>query len=131
MSSLLDPAPAVLAFLFVKRFVFVEAVTLVALARVLFGRGPARLAAALSVLLGGAATLAVFAPALGFAGGAWFGPVARALNLWNGMAVPLVVSAPLVISAVLPGTERSRAVDAAHFVLLAGLLVLWAATWVA
>ena len=46
-----EPSPLLLALIFVRTFVYLEVLALLALARGLIARGPARLAALLALLL--------------------------------------------------------------------------------
>ncbi|MGR3270701.1 hypothetical protein DU478_09485 [Thalassococcus profundi] len=124
MSPLLDPSPLLLAFLFAKKFVFGEAILLLALLRVVLSHGLSRMAAALAALCAAAITVTVFAPALGVSGAAWYPAAARAVSFNGGMAALVLLSALFWLSAALPG-RRARWIDTVHGLLLLGLLGLW------
>ena len=123
MSSFFEPDPVVLAFFFVKKFVWLEVLALLAALRVIMARGPARIAGvmALALCLAGIAT--VFAPALG-ASGPIYARAAQSMALGGGMVALLAPSVPLAASAVMRG-RRWWGLDALHVVLLAGLLGVW------
>ncbi|MHA6345194.1 hypothetical protein [Roseivivax sp. CAU 1761] len=127
MTSLLEPSWPILPLLFAKRFLYVEALALLALIRVFTARGPSRLVAGLTALAALAATAGIFAPAFKLAAGAWYGPVAKVLNAGGGMAVPLALSALFALSMLLPG-RRIGLIDVLHLAMFAGLTGLWLAT---
>ena len=127
MNSLLEPSWTVLTLLFAKRFLYIEALFVLACLRVWTSRGAARWGAALAALAAALAIAGVFAPALKLTAGAWYGPVARVLNAGGGLAVPIAISVLLAATAFLPGRRR-RWIDGAHALLALALFALWLAT---
>ncbi|MWD28854.1 hypothetical protein E0K89_015340 [Aquicoccus sp. SCR17] len=125
MQSLLEPPPEVLAFLVLKKFVYLEALVVLALVRSVAAHGAARLAAIAALLIAAVGVAAQLGPSVL---GLYQGPVYRSsLALGNagaGLALPLLASLPLWLSAVLPG-RRWPLIDGLHAVLFAALLLLW------
>lgn len=125
MDSFLQPPPEVVAFLALKKFVYLEVVVLLALMRSLAARGAARWTALLALVIAAVGIAAQFGPAVT---GLYSGPVYRAsataVNAGTGLALPLAASAALALSAVVPG-RRWWGIDAVHALLVAALLVLW------
>ena len=122
-----EPSPLLLALIFVRTFVYLEVLALLALARGLIARGPARLAALLALLLALAGLALAFAPALNLNQGPVFAMASQAMTRGQGLPALLLASAPLLVSAVLPG-RRAAWIDALHVILIGTLLGLWAAT---
>jgi hypothetical protein len=124
MIALPDPDPAVLAFLVLRRFVFLALLAPLALVRALAGgpvaRWPALVACALA--FGGLAT--AFAPAFGATDSAAYRHAARLMAGGGGMAALLVPSLLLAISAFMPDA-RWKWIDGLHAALLFSLLGLW------
>ncbi|SLN38713.1 hypothetical protein ROJ8625_01791 [Roseivivax jejudonensis] len=130
MSPLLQTSWPVASLFLAQKFVLPEAVLVLALLRVVFGRGLARVLALLAALLAAAITLTVFAPALGLAGTGLYRWAARSLTLGGGLGLPLTASALLVLSAIAPGV-RARWIDVLHGLLILVLLGLWLAAQIA
>ena len=127
MGGFLEPSGPLIAFLFVKRFVYIELLLVLALLRVVLARGPARLVALIVAVLAAAATLTVFAPMLGLTSSDWYLVGAQALNAGAGLRAPLALSALLFLSGALPARPRHW-IDVAHVVLLLAFLGLWGLT---
>ncbi|SNR58419.1 hypothetical protein [Puniceibacterium sediminis] len=125
--SLFEPNPTLIALIFVKRFVFLELLLVLALVRSAAGRGPSRLLALAVLLLCAAAILTTFAPALGLTTHPWYGPAARMLAQGQGLTVPLTLSAVFFVSAFLP-VRRLWLLDWLNGALVLGLLGLWIVT---
>ncbi|MGH1412196.1 MAG: hypothetical protein ACRBB0_01810 [Pelagimonas sp.] len=119
-----EPSPVLLAFIFYKKFVFLELLAVLALIRVLVGPGIARWPALFALLmsLGGIAT--IFAPAAGIAQGDLYVSAAQFMAEGGGMAALLVPSALFLICTMTP-RARWRWLDVLHIALLAILLGLW------
>lgn len=124
MNSLLQPDPVLLGFLFFKKFIYLEVLALLALIRVIAGRGLARWPALMTLVLclGGIAT--VFAPALGLNEGPLYVTAAQMMAGGGGMAPLLVPSAIFLICSITP-RARWRIIDVLHLLMLAGLLLVW------
>jgi hypothetical protein len=124
MSFPFQPDPVILFFLFAKKFVYLEVLTILTLLRVVLGRGLARwpALAALTLALGGVAT--VFAPAAGLNAGPLYVSAAQLMAGNGGISALLVPSALFFISTITPGA-RGRWIDVLHGAMLIGLLGLW------
>ncbi|MGY3439595.1 MULTISPECIES: hypothetical protein [unclassified Marinovum] len=125
MSAFLQPSPAVLALLGLQSFFYLPLLALLCACRAGAGHGPARLLAALSLLLALTGMAAHFGPA---ALKLYTGPLPQLASTLTktggGMALPLIASVPLLASAFVRG-RNWRWVDLAHYVLIAVLLGLW------
>lgn len=124
MDSLFQPPPEVLAFLFVKKFVYLEILAVLALIRVIVGRGIARWPALVTLLLAAGGILTTFAPALGWNSGALYASSAQYMAGQGGMAALLVPSTIFLICSITP-RARWRIIDWFHLAMLACLLALW------
>lgn len=125
--TLFEPSPVLLAFVFVQRFVFFEVLALLALLRLIVGRGLSRLPALVTLVLCLAAILTAFAPALNLQGQPHYPPAARLLALGGGTVLPVVTSAVFATSLLL-SARRWRWIDILHLLGLAAFLGLWAFT---
>ena len=125
--SFFEPSPTLIALIFVKRFVFFEALILLALLRGIFGSGPSRGVALLCCGLCAVAILTTVAPALNITAQAWYRPAAQALALGQGMALPLALSALFLASATVRD-RRLWLLDWLNGALVLALLGLWIAS---
>lgn len=122
-----EPSPVLLSFLFVQRFVFFELLALLALVRLIVGRGSARLPALLTLALCLAAILTSFAPALNLREHGFYPAAARWLAWGGGTALPLVASA-IFATGLLMSWRRWRWIDRLHLLALTAFLGLWLIT---
>ncbi|WP_439119963.1 hypothetical protein [Marivita sp.] len=125
--SFFEPSPVLVAFIFVQRFVFFEVLGLLALLRMIAGRGKARVPAAIALIISSAAIFASFAPALNLQSLPLYADIARVQASGGGMILPLVASAIFALSLVLP-QRRWRWIDVLHIVGVLAFLGLWLAT---
>lgn len=125
--SFFEPSPVLLAFIFVQRFVFFEVLGLLAVLRMIAGRGMARVPAAIALIISSAAIFASFAPALNLQSLPLYADIARVQASRGGMILPLVASAIFALSLVLP-QRRWRWIDVLHIVGVLAFLGLWLAT---
>ncbi|MBO6884049.1 MAG: hypothetical protein JJ869_10775 [Marivita sp.] len=125
--SFFEPSPILLAFIFVQRFVFFEVLGLIALLRLIVGRGIARVPALLTLLISLAAIFATFAPVLNLQSLPLYADIARLMASGGGMVLPLVASAVFATSLVLP-QRHWRWIDPVHVVGMLAFLGLWVAT---
>ncbi|KAA9005606.1 hypothetical protein [Histidinibacterium aquaticum] len=125
MDGFLQPDPVILAFIAAKQGIYLLCLLPLALIRSFVASGGARWAAIAALVL---CLLGLAARYLPEVVGAWQGPLVAAASFWRnlggGLAMNLVASAALILSAVLPG-RRWWALDVLHGLLLAGLLGLW------
>ena len=119
-----EPDPVLLFFLAYKKLVHLEVLALLALLRVIVGRGIARWPALVAFVMAAGGVATTFAPALGMNDGALYGAAARMMAEGGGMAALLVPSAVFLVSSILP-RARWRWIDWLHGGLLALLLGLW------
>lgn len=125
--SFFEPSPVLLAFIFVQRFVFFEVLGLMALLRLIVGRGIARIPALFTMLICAVAIFATFAPALNLQSMPLYADVARVMASGGGVVLPLVASAVFALSLLLP-QRRWRWIDLVHGVGMLAFLGLWVAT---
>lgn len=119
-----EPSPVLLAFIFYKKFIFLEALVVIALLRVIGGRGIARWPALAAFLLAAGGVATVFAPAAGVASGPLYVAAAQAMAEGGGMAALLVPSVMFLVSSLTP-SARWRWIDIVHILLLLTLVGLW------
>lgn len=124
MSSFFQPDPVVLFFLFAKKFIYLEALAVLAAIRLIKGRGLSRwpALAAFTLAIGGVVT--VFAPAAGLNDGAVYASAARAMAGQGGITALLVPSTLFLVSSITPGALW-RWIDVVHGIMLIALLGLW------
>ena len=127
MPSFMEPNYPVLVFLFAKKFLFFQAVFLLAVLRVFMARNWSQALSLVTVLMAGWLCIHLLGPGLG-AYNLPFAPQTYAvINAMNGMAAPLAISALFCLSGMVP-TPKWRLVDWLHLLALVGLLGLWGAT---
>lgn len=124
MNTLFQPPPEVMAFLFLKKFVYLEGLALLALLRVIVGGGIARWPALVALIFSLAGIATTFAPALGWTNSPFYASAAQIMAVKGGMAALLVASTAFLTSSFTPNA-RWRVLDAAHILLLAALVGLW------
>lgn len=122
--TLPQPDPMLLAFLSVKKFAYLEALAVLALARIFVGQGLSRWMAGFALLIALAGSLTVFAPMLGLAQGAAYAFGARALTFGQGMSVLMLASGFMLLSAILP-VARWRLLDVLHLAMIVGIWGFW------
>jgi hypothetical protein len=125
MNALFEPNPILLAFLALKTTIYLPALLVLALLRAMIAKGPARIFAIIAIavaVLGIAARFAL--PLLGLSGGTLSQIAYSIANAGGGMVIALAASAPLALSAVLPG-RRWLFLDALHGLLVSALFLLW------
>ena len=125
--SFFEPSPVLLAFIFVQRFVYFEVLGILALLRLIAGRGWARLPAFLTLALCVAFVFATFAPALNLQDSAVYLAVAPFLAYQGGVILPLLTSAIFATSFGIR-TRRARWIDWVHVMGVLAFLGLWLAT---
>jgi hypothetical protein len=124
MNSFFQPPPEVIAFLFIKKFVYLEILAGLALLRVIIGRGLARWPALVTLFMATGGIATTFAPAFGLNEGTLYVKAAQFMAEGGGMSALLVPSAVFLICSITP-RARWRWIDALHLVMLAGLIGLW------
>ncbi|GAA4224906.1 putative membrane protein [Sagittula marina] len=124
MESFFQPPPEVVAFLFIKKFVYLELLACLALIRVIVGRGIARWPALVTLLMAAAGIFTTFAPALNLAQGPIYTSLAQFMAGGGGMSALLVPSVVFLISSITP-RARWRVIDWIHILMMAALVGLW------
>ncbi|MCE0504519.1 hypothetical protein LR948_04080 [Roseivivax sp. GX 12232] len=127
MENAFSPDPLLLTLIFVKRFVFLEVLLVLAVLRFALAEGAARLVALGVALLCALFILVSFAPALGLQGLPFYGELSRLMAAGQGLRLLFGLSALFFLSALLPSRARGW-IDLAHMALLTGFLGLWAAS---
>jgi len=127
MQSFFEPNYTVLTFFFVKKFVYLELLAVLALIRLFVGAGWSRLPAlaALVIALAGLAT--IFAPAVQMGHGPIYVSASRMMIHGAGMTA-LVVPSAVFLTAMACPARRARWVDWLHVAMIVGLVGLWIAT---
>ena len=127
MPSFMEPNYPVLVFLFAKKFLFFQAVFLLAVLRVFMARNWSQALSLVTALLAGWLCIHLLGPGLGVYNLPFAPQTYGVINAMNGMAAPLAISALFGLSGVVP-TPKWRLVDWLHLLALVGLLGLWGAT---
>lgn len=128
MQSLFEPPPEVVAFLFVKKFAYLQIIAVLALVRSLIARSLARWLAVFSLLIALTGLAAIYGPAvMNITSGPLFLQAANIANAAQGLGILFAASAPLALSGMAPG-RRWWGIDVIHFLSFAGLFYLWWAT---
>lgn len=123
-----QPDPLLVNFILLKEFIYLPVLAVLALVRVLSARSAARWAGALALVLAVLGAVAQLGPSLaGMQGGQAMRLAIQLGDLGGGAALPLLASAPMLVSATLPGT-RWRWIDALHILLLGALVGMWVLT---
>lgn len=123
--SFLQPPPEVIAFLTLKKFIYIELIAILAILRIFTAASLSRAMAVVCLavcLIGIGANFLPLVPSMNT------GPLAveaqYLTGLLTGMFLPMLASLTFAITAVLPGARLQR-LDALHGVFLAILLGLW------
>lgn len=124
MNFLPEPSPVLLFFIFYKKFIFLEALAVLAFLRLVIGPGLVRWPALIAFLLSLGGVVTVFAPAAGLNSGPLYVSAARMMAEGGGMAALLVPAVFFAICGITP-RARWRWLDVVFAVLLAVLLGLW------
>lgn len=122
-----EPSPILFAFIFVQRFVFFEVLGVLALLRLIVGRGWARVPAFAACVICALFVFVTFAPALNLHVSALYLAAAPILVAQGGVLLPLLTSL-LFASGMLFPERRWRWIDVANIVALLAFLALWLAT---
>ena len=126
--SFFEPNYTVLAFLFIKKFVFLEIIAVLALLRLGLGPGSARITGLVALILALAGIATIFGPALGWTTGPVYAAAARGMNHGSGMTA-LQIPAIVLIAGALHRTRRGVWIEALAALFTVGLFGLWIATW--
>jgi hypothetical protein len=122
--SWFEPAPELLAFIFIKKFIYLELLAVLAALRLILGEGIARYPAAITLVLALAGCFTVFAPLMGWHESAFYAQATRIMAEGGGMAALLVPTTIFAICGVTP-RARWRWIDVVHGLMVIGILGLW------
>ena len=122
-----EPSPVLIAFIFIQRFVFFEVLALLALLRLIVGRGPSRWPALATLLICAVAIFATFAPALNLQSVPFYPDAAQLLALGGGTVLPLITSGVFATSFLF-SSRRWRWIDIVHLLGVTAFVGLWIAT---
>lgn len=122
-----QPSGVVISFFFIKKFIFLEILTFLSLARVVLGQGWVRLPAALSFVLCLLGLLTIFAPLLNLATISGIAEMSQ-IMLWGSGMVYLLAPALLLIGTGLSRSRPAPWIELLGFLATAGLIGLWIAT---
>ncbi|SHH79509.1 hypothetical protein SAMN05443551_3115 [Marivita hallyeonensis] len=125
--SFFEPSPVLLALIFVQRLVYFEVLALLALLRLIVGRGAARLPAFLTLTICAVAIFTTFAPALNLQSVPFYGDAARLLATGGGAALPLATSGVFALCFLFQ-QRRWRWIDLLHLLGVLAFVGLWAIT---
>jgi hypothetical protein len=120
-----EPDYTLMSLLIARRFIFPEALLLVALLRLALGQGWVRLPAAVATILSAAIVATVFAPALGYGTSPAYAAAARAVQ--SGGLLVLLTPAALLLAGAVSRTRPCPWVE----IIVAGLTILFVGLWVA
>ncbi len=126
--SFFEPNYTVLAFLFIKKFLFLEVIAVLALLRLALGPGVARVSGGVALVLALAGIATIFAPAVGLNSGAVYAAAAQSMNHGAGMTALLVPAGVLIVGAITRN-RRGGWVEVLAALSTVGLIGLWIATW--
>ena len=127
-SSFFEPSPNVLLFLMVKKFVYLEALLLLAGIKAALHTGASRYLSFITIGICAAGIAAHFViPYFQIYQQPWAGIAQFLIRTWDGMFTPLLASY-VFLNTMMQKPGRVMVIDAAHMVLIIGLLGLWIST---
>ncbi|SPF80505.1 hypothetical protein [Pseudoprimorskyibacter insulae] len=123
----LEPNYTVLSFFFIKKFLFLQAIAVLALARLALGPALARLFALAAFVLAVIGIATTFAPAMGWTGIPGHGHAARAM-IWQSGMVAMLLPALVLMGSAIARPRRAPWIEVLTFLAIVGLVGLWIAT---
>ena len=126
--SFFEPSMNVLLFLMVKKFVYLEALLILAGIKAALRSGAARYLSFITIGICAAGIAAHFViPYFQIYQQPWAGIAQFLIWTWDGMFTPLLASY-VFLNTMMQKPGRVMVIDAAHMVLIIGLLGLWIST---
>lgn len=123
-----EPSMNVLIFLMAKKFIYLEALLLLASVKVLWRPGICRLLSLITVSICLAGIAAHFiVPYFQIYQQPWAHIAQFLIRTWDGMFTPMLASI-VFLNTMIQKQGRMFGVDALHLCLLFGMLILWALT---
>ena len=127
-SSVFEPSPNVLLFLMVKKFIYLEALLLLAGIKAALHTGASRYLSFITIGICAAGIAAHFViPYFQIYQQPWAGIAQFLIRTWDGMFTPLLASY-VFLNTMMQKPGWVMVIDAAHMVLIIGLLGLWIST---
>ena len=127
-SSFFEPSPNVLLFLMVKKFVYLEALLLLAGTKAALRTGASRYLSFITIGICAAGIAAHFViPYFQIYQQPWAGIAQFLIRTWDGMFTPFLASF-VFLNTKMQKHGRVMVIDGVHMVLILGLLGLWVST---
>jgi len=127
-SSFCEPSPKVLLFLMVKKFIYLEALLLLAGIKAALHTGASRYLSFITIGICAAGIAAHFViPYFQIYQQPWAGIAQFLIRTWDGMFTPFLASF-VFLTTMMPKHGRVMVIDGVHMVLIFGLSGLWVST---
>ena len=127
-SSFFEPSPNVLLFLMVKKFVYLEALLLLAGTKAVLCTGASRYLSFITIGICAAGIAAHFViPYFQIYQQPWAGIAQFLIRTWDGMFTPFLASF-VFLNTMMQKYGRAMVIDGVHMVLILGFLGLWVST---
>lgn len=127
-SSFFEPSPNVLLFLMVKKFVYLEALLLLAGTKAALCTGASRYLSFITIGICAAGIAAHFViPYFQIYQQPWAGIAQFLIRTWDGMFTPFLASF-VFLNTMMQKYGRVMVIDGVHMVLILGFLGLWVST---
>jgi len=127
-SSFFEPSPNVLLFLMVKKFVYLEALLLLAGTKAALHTGASRYLSFITIGICAAGIAAHFViPYFQIYQQPWAGIAQFLIRTWDGMFTPFLASF-VFLNTMMQKYGRVMVIDGVHMVLILGFLGLWVST---
>jgi hypothetical protein len=127
-SSFFEPSPNVLLFLMVKKFIYLEALLLLAGIKAALHKGASRYLSFITIGICAAGIAAHFViPYFQIYQQPWAGIAQFLIRTWDGMFTPFLASF-VFLNTMMQKYGRVMVIDGVHMVLILGFLGLWVST---
>ena len=127
-SSFFEPSPNVLLFLMVKKFIYLEALLLLAGIKAALHTGASRYLSFITIGICAAGIAAHFViPYFQIYQQPWAGIAQFLIRTWDGMFTPFLTSF-VFLNTIMLKRGRVMVIDGVHMVLILGLSGLWVST---
>ena len=127
-SSFFEPSPNVLLFLMVKKFIYLEALLLLAGIKAALHTGASRYLSFITIGICAAGIAAHFViPYFQIYQQPWSGIAQFLIRTWDGMFTPFLTSF-VFLNTIMLKRGRVMVIDGVHMVLILGLSGLWVST---
>ena len=127
-SSFFEPSPNVLLFLMLKKFIYLEALLLLAGIKATLHTGASRYLSFITIGICAAGIAAHFViPYFQIYQQPWAGIAQFLIRTWDGMFTPFLASF-VFLNTMMQKYGRVMVIDGVHMVLILGFLGLWVST---